>query len=68
MGQEEKVKAREDNHLAVPTERIMIKCTLNNKPISEDEARRIVVRGAVEIAAKKQTERKKKRCKNLYSA
>lgn len=68
MGQEEKVKAREDNHLAVPTERIMIKCTLNNMPISEDEARRIVVRGAVEIAAKKQTERKKKSCKNVHSA
>lgn len=39
--------------LSISTEKVKIKCSLNNKPISEDEARKIIVHGAVGMAAKR---------------
>ncbi len=68
MKQEEKANTKKNIQLSVPTERVLIKCSLNNRLISEEEARRIVVRAAIKMAIKKQTETKKENYENVYSA
>lgn len=67
MKQKGKVNFCEIGH-PVPKERIVIKCSLNNRPISEDDARKIIVRAAIERVVKKQTGGRKKDCKKMDSA